>query len=289
MSTPTPLVFSTDVPLRWGDMDAQGHVNNARFVDYLQEARADFLLSGPCAQLLGGGVVVASHQVEYTAPIVFSSDPVRIDLAVTAVGAAKFSLAYRISHAGLVCARARTLLCPFDFAAGTPARLEAPERAWLRSLVTDVEPLRDQPLATVGDRGMATPLRVRWADLDSYGHVNNTVFFDYVQEGRITFSTAASAHMARAGGSGPVERVWLVVRQDVRYLHQLAFRREPYEVSTAVQRVGRTSMTFASEVRDPDGTHVYARAATVVVSADEHLRPEPIPREWIEALAPYTL
>jgi len=36
-----------EVPLRWGDLDAQGHVNNARFIDYLQEARADFLLGGP--------------------------------------------------------------------------------------------------------------------------------------------------------------------------------------------------------------------------------------------------
>ena len=34
-------------PLRWGDMDAQGHVNNAAYLDYLQEARVDFLLSGP--------------------------------------------------------------------------------------------------------------------------------------------------------------------------------------------------------------------------------------------------
>ncbi len=36
-------------PLRWGDMDAQGHLNNAAFVDYLQEARVDYLLGGPAA------------------------------------------------------------------------------------------------------------------------------------------------------------------------------------------------------------------------------------------------
>lgn len=284
-----PAVFVTDVPLRWGDMDAQGHVNNARFVDYLQEARADFLLSGPCAPMLGGGVVVASHQVEYSAPIVFSSEPVRIELEVVEVRAARFTLGYRLHHGGVVCARARTVLCPFDFAAGTPTRLGERERAWLGGLVTPAEPLRDLAMAPVGDRGMATPLRVRWTDLDSYGHVNNTVFFDYVQEGRITFSTAASRQMARAGASGPAQAVWLVVRQDVRYLRQLRFRRDPYEVATAVLSTGRTSMTFASEIRDPTGPDVFARASTIVVCADENLRPTSIPQEWKDALADHTL
>ena len=58
-------------PLRWGDMDAQGHVNNAAYVDYLQEARVDFLLSGSPVlhEMLNTGVVVLSHQVEYLRPI----------------------------------------------------------------------------------------------------------------------------------------------------------------------------------------------------------------------------
>ena len=34
-----------EVALRWGDMDAQAHVNNATYVDYLQEARVDMLLT----------------------------------------------------------------------------------------------------------------------------------------------------------------------------------------------------------------------------------------------------
>ena len=30
-------------PLRWADLDVLGHVNNVRYVDYLQEARVDML------------------------------------------------------------------------------------------------------------------------------------------------------------------------------------------------------------------------------------------------------
>ena len=62
-------------PMRWGDMDAQGHVNNAAYLDYLQEARVAFLLSGSPVlhHLLDSGVLVINHQLEYVRPIIFQS------------------------------------------------------------------------------------------------------------------------------------------------------------------------------------------------------------------------
>jgi acyl-CoA thioester hydrolase len=68
--------------MRWGDMDAQGHVNNAAYVDYLQEARVGFLFSGPPVlhQLLESGTLVVSHQLEYLRPIMFSERPLTINL-----------------------------------------------------------------------------------------------------------------------------------------------------------------------------------------------------------------
>jgi acyl-CoA thioester hydrolase len=63
--------------MRWGDMDAQGHVNNAAYLDYLQEARVGFLLSGSPVlhHLLDSGVLVVNHQVEYLKPVAFSDQP----------------------------------------------------------------------------------------------------------------------------------------------------------------------------------------------------------------------
>ena len=57
--------FLARVPIRWVDLDAQGHVNNALVADYLQEARVAFLLSGSNAHLLGTSTVVVAHQVEF--------------------------------------------------------------------------------------------------------------------------------------------------------------------------------------------------------------------------------
>ncbi|MEM5536326.1 thioesterase family protein [Neptuniibacter pectenicola] len=37
------LIYRCDIPVRWGDMDAYGHVNNAMYMRYLEEARVQLL------------------------------------------------------------------------------------------------------------------------------------------------------------------------------------------------------------------------------------------------------
>ena len=82
--------------MRWGDMDAQGHVNNAAYLDYLQEARVAFLLSGSPVlhHLLDSGILVVSHQLEYLKPVSFSDRPLIIDLWLDAIGGSRFSIGY---------------------------------------------------------------------------------------------------------------------------------------------------------------------------------------------------
>jgi acyl-CoA thioester hydrolase len=42
------LVFETRLPIRWGDMDAMGHVNNASYFRYLETVRIDWMYSIGC-------------------------------------------------------------------------------------------------------------------------------------------------------------------------------------------------------------------------------------------------
>ena len=97
-------------PTRWGDMDAQGHINNAAYVDYLQEARVDFLLAGPPEgrALLDDGVLVVSHQVEYRRPISFSDRPLVINLWVDQIGGSRFTIGYDVFDGDDLAARARS-------------------------------------------------------------------------------------------------------------------------------------------------------------------------------------
>lgn len=261
------------IPLRWGDMDAQGHLNNGVYIDYLQEARVDFLLTGTQAGMLGAGILVVAHQIEFVRPVVYSETPIEVELAVDSVGAAKLVLHYEIRDAGQVCARARTTLAPYDLAAGRLRRLTPDEREFFRASLEPGEPFRDVPTTDVGDRGAVTLLSVRWGDLDAYGHVNNVRFFDYVQEARIEV-----VHQL-LGASDPA-LIWVVVRQDMDYLAQLSHRLKPYQAHTVVVQVGRSSVTLVCEIRDDASGTTFARARTVLVCADRQTgRPVPIPEE----------
>ena len=267
------------VPLRWVDLDAQGHVNNAIIADYLQEARVRFLLEGANSALLGNGTLVVGHQVEYLAPVEFRNDPVEVRLWVGDVGASRFTIGYEVVQAGVVAARARTVLCIFDFATGRPRRMTADERGWFLAHSAPLEPLRPLGKWRPGERAHTAPLTVRWTDLDAYGHVNNVRFFDFVAEARVQMSSLADPTGDRMSAAAEAGYLWMVARQDVDYLAQLDHRLEPFETRVAVAEMGRTSMTLVAEVTDPFAGTVHARATTVLVCGDRTGRPIPVPEE----------
>ena len=279
-------MFEFRCPLRWSDLDAQGHVNNAHIVDYMQEARVAFFRSGPTSSLLDSGIVVVGHQVEYLASVEYSTEGVDIELGVTELGGARFELVYTLTQQSRPVARARSVLCPFDFSARRPVRLSPEGRAFLSEATVDVEPLRELTSPPLERRGTMTDLFVRWSDLDSFGHVNNAKMYDYLQQARIEVTAQWDPTMARAG-AGESSYFWLVARQDVDYVSQLSHRLAPYAVRTAPATIGTSSMTLASEMFNPDDGTIFARGRTVVVCADKNLRPTPLPASIRERVAPH--
>jgi acyl-CoA thioester hydrolase len=121
-------------------MDALGHVNNGRYVDYLQDARVDFLFR--TAKDLGAddletGLLVARHEVQYRAPLHFRPEPVRIELWISEIRAASFTVDYEILDVEprTTYVEARTKLVPFDFRANRLRRISPVEREALSKLV----------------------------------------------------------------------------------------------------------------------------------------------------------
>jgi acyl-CoA thioester hydrolase len=117
-------------PLRWADMDAYGHVNNVVFLRYLEEARVDFLFRPD--KTFRQGSVVARHEIDYKRQLVHRHEPVEIELWVTEIRAASFTLAYEVKDGDLVYVRASTVIVPFDFEAQRPRRITPEERAYLQ-------------------------------------------------------------------------------------------------------------------------------------------------------------
>jgi acyl-CoA thioester hydrolase len=117
-------------PLRWADMDAYGHINNVVFLRYLEEARIDFLFR-PDKQFKQGSVV-ARHEIDYKRQLVHRHEPVDIELWVTEIRAASFTLGYEVKDGDQVYVRASTVIVPFDFEAQRPRRITEEEREFLQ-------------------------------------------------------------------------------------------------------------------------------------------------------------
>ena len=104
---------------------------------------------------------------------------------------------------------------------------------------------------------------LRWADMDSLGHVNNVTYVDYLQEARVDM---LSVHAPASGGEELAEGV-VVVRHEVEFVAPLVFRPEPVRIESWVTRVRAASFTMRYEILDelPEGgRRVYTRAATVL-------------------------
>ncbi len=116
-------------------MDAYGHVNNVVFLRYLEEARIDFLFR-PDKDFQQGSVV-ARHEIDYKRQLVHRHHPVDIELWVTEIRAASFTLTYEVKDDDIVYVRASTVIVPFDFEAQRPRRITAEEREFLAEYMDD--------------------------------------------------------------------------------------------------------------------------------------------------------
>lgn len=268
------------VHLRWSDMDAQGHVNNARIADYLQESRVHLFKD---TGILEHGVVVARQQVQYKKSIDYEERPLDVEIAVTKLGGSLVQVGYVLRQRDEIVAEARTDLAVFDFRSQRPVRLTSEMRAAVELHREEWEAFPELEAPALDGRGTRTLHHPRWTDLDRYGHVNNMLVFEYLQQARIEASPQWDPSMARTG-SGDAKYLWLVVRQDVDYVAQIDHSFEPLEIRTAPVRLGRTSITSAAEIMSPSG-ELLARGRTVVVCADKSFSPVELPnRDHLETL-----
>lgn len=154
------------VPLRWGDLDAYGHVNNVAMLRLLEEARIAAFWRHPAAGTSEGGAgagtvvdlgvptavldagptasthtLVARSEIEYLLPLPYRREPAVVEMWLGHLGGASIDVCYEITggeHEGRereVFARAVTTLVLIDAATQRPRRLTEDERTvWGRYL-----------------------------------------------------------------------------------------------------------------------------------------------------------
>ena len=119
----------------------------------------------------------------------------------------------------------------------------------------------------------------RWADNDAYGHVNNTVYYEW-------FDSAVNAWMVEQGildiANG--DPIALVVETRCTYAAPLEFP-EPVEVGLAVAELGRSSVRYRIGVFREGSDSAAAEGEFVHVVVDRaNRRPTEIPADWRKTL-----
>ncbi|MEI6291192.1 MAG: acyl-CoA thioesterase [Chloroflexota bacterium] len=112
--------FEYPVEVRYGDLDPQGHVNNANFLTFLEQARINYIVELGLFQksdsFMNIGIIIAEAKVTFLSPILFGTKVI-VKLGVTRLGMKSMNMEYLMidGMSGQVLARAETVLVTFDY------------------------------------------------------------------------------------------------------------------------------------------------------------------------------
>ena len=130
------LVFETHIAVRWGDMDAMGHVNNATYFRYMETARIDWFRSIGCVpDAQGEGPVIVNafcnfyRQFEYPDEVLlkmYVSDPGRTTFE-------SWATMEKVAEPGVVCAAGGATTIWVNF----PQQKAVGLPDWIRAIVSD--------------------------------------------------------------------------------------------------------------------------------------------------------
>ncbi len=92
----TAPLISVEVAIRWSDMDAFGHVNNARFLTFVEEARLQWMQGLPQPwETAAVAPLLAAVTMNFRRPIPWP-EAIRIELSATRVGNSSVTMTHRI-------------------------------------------------------------------------------------------------------------------------------------------------------------------------------------------------
>jgi len=105
--------------VRFRDVDEMGHVNNAVFLTYIEQARIAYLL-GFDARVTD--MILARAEIDFRAPL-RTGDELEIGVRPLAVGTKSFQLEYHVRSGNTLAAEAKTVIVSYDYETGRSVEL----------------------------------------------------------------------------------------------------------------------------------------------------------------------
>jgi acyl-CoA thioester hydrolase len=114
-------VFVHRETVRFRDLDSMGHVNNAVFLTYMEQARIGFLFGRGATT---NSIIIARVEIDYRSPVRLG-DTVEIAVRCDRLGTKSFDLEYELSVGDRVVAEARSVQVFYDYDRREAAELPA--------------------------------------------------------------------------------------------------------------------------------------------------------------------
>jgi YbgC/YbaW family acyl-CoA thioester hydrolase len=119
ISIMTNFHFYHLIEVRYGDLDPQGHVNNAKFLTYMEQGRVFYfkqLKLWEGGSFLNFGIILADVQITFRKAIQFG-DPIRVGVRISRLGNKSMTSEYRIedSRDGSEFASGSSVLVAYDY------------------------------------------------------------------------------------------------------------------------------------------------------------------------------
>ncbi len=124
------------------------------------------------------------------------------------------------------------------------------------------------------------PIQVRYADLDTQWHVNNSRYSTYIEQARFDYLQ----HLGLFDGVHFASLGLIVADVHISYLAQIKLNQQ-VRVGVRTSRIGNKSLTLEYEIQDTVSGELLAKAETVMVAYDyEQQRTVPVSPEWRAAI-----
>ena len=129
------MIYTNQQFVRWDDIDAFGHVNNAKYLTYIQEARFQWSFYQYAAKNEKPTLVemvVAKAEVDYLVPIYEGGRFYNVNLWVESIGNSSFVMGYEVvGDNGVVHAKVKSVQVAVSMETKKSRPLTEPEREFL--------------------------------------------------------------------------------------------------------------------------------------------------------------
>ncbi len=123
--------FKTSIPIRFSDIDAVGHVNNAIYLTYFEIARFAYWKEAVKWNLSENGVIVGRSEINYLKPITLH-DQIACYVRVVRIGNSSFDVMHvlvRETAAGEeICTTGKTVCISYDYKTNKSISIPTSER-----------------------------------------------------------------------------------------------------------------------------------------------------------------